>query len=313
MTAVLLEHVESRIHRSPDGCWIWTGTLDRTGYGRLNVGRHDDGRRLSQAAHRFVWEQTRGPIEPGLVLDHRCRTRACVNPDHLEPVEHLENLRRGARKGRSDHPSPTYRRRYPRDPATPWERLWRRVLVMPDGCWLWQGAQTTGYGSAWNGVRTVLTHRWVYERLVGPVPEGLVLDHLCRVRNCVNVLHLEPVTSGENTRRGPGSVTHCSRGHLLPPRTTTGPRRCRPCAAITFKAWSTGPGADKVRANSRRRQERRRKGCGPGAFNRAKTHCPQGHPYDAENTAIKSDGRRVCRACGREYTRRRREARKVAV
>jgi hypothetical protein len=72
-----------------DGCWLWTGYRDRSGYGFA-------GRRL---AHRVAYEWTKGPIPTGLDLDHLCRTPACVNPDHLEPVPHRVNILRG--EGRS--------------------------------------------------------------------------------------------------------------------------------------------------------------------------------------------------------------------
>lgn len=69
----------------------------------------------------------------------------------------------------------------------------------PGGCWLWTGSQDgKGYGKTGRG----RIHRIVYEELVGPIPDGLQLDHLCRVRNCVNPAHLEPVTGRENVRRG---------------------------------------------------------------------------------------------------------------
>ena len=72
-----------------------------------------------------------------------------------------------------------------------------------DDCWPWWGAiGSNGYGTATSDGFRVPAHRFVYERLVGPIPEGLVLDHLCRVRHCVNPRHLEPVANAENVRRG---------------------------------------------------------------------------------------------------------------
>lgn len=87
-------------------------------------------------------------------------------------------------------------------------------------CWIWQGGKKgDGYGSLfWNG-RAQPAHRVFYEELLAPIPEGLVLDHLCRVPACVNPLHLEPVTHRENILRGigPSATTHrtnqCKRGH----------------------------------------------------------------------------------------------------
>lgn len=68
-----------------------------------------------------------------------------------------------------------------------------------NGCWIWQrGMYQGGYGH----FRDNYAHRASYEMHVGPIPDGLVIDHLCRVRACVNPSHMEPVTSGENTKRG---------------------------------------------------------------------------------------------------------------
>lgn len=78
-----------RVDRRPAGCWLWTGTIAPNGYGYFAI----KGR--SQQAHRVAYELLVGPIPDGLDLDHLCRVRACVNPDHLEPVTRSENNRRG--------------------------------------------------------------------------------------------------------------------------------------------------------------------------------------------------------------------------
>ena len=70
-------------------------------------------------------------------------------------------------------------------------------------CWIWQGALGVGgYGALHREGRTQRAHRWMYKQFVGPIPEGAELDHLCRVRACVNPAHLEPISRAENVRRG---------------------------------------------------------------------------------------------------------------
>jgi hypothetical protein len=132
-----------------------------------------------------------------------------------------------------------------RPPTPEAERFWRHV-VKTDTCWLWTGsADRHGYGRFTLNdhrnikQRTKLAHRYAYEELIGPIPEGLVLDHVkargCANPSCVNPAHLEPVTQRENTLRGKAATkTHCKRGHLYDEAntgfTTQGHRRCRTCA-----------------------------------------------------------------------------------
>lgn len=124
---------------------------------------------------------------------------------------------------------------------TPQSRFWSKV-DKTDTCWLWTGAKIPkGYGRFWDGRRCAYAHRFAYELLVAPIPDGLSIDRLCRVPSCVNPAHLEPVTTRENNLRGVGIA----------------------------------------------------------AINIGKTHCPQGHPYSAENTYRYKSGPpyRKCRAC----------------
>jgi hypothetical protein len=116
------------------------------------------------------------------------------------------------------------------------ERLLAKAVLDENGCLLWTGTTTRGYGYIGAGARSAgvrKTHRAMYELLIGPIPKGLVIDHLCRVRNCMNPFHLEPVTSAENSRRRGLAVTHCPQGHERPQtRKPNGRRReCNVCKA----------------------------------------------------------------------------------
>lgn len=96
-------------------------------------------------------------------------------------------------------------------------RLEGKYVVALDGCWEWTAATVnTGYGTVYHDGAMRLAHRVSYERHIGPIPNGLVLDHLCRNVRCVNPAHLEPVTNLENLRRQWASTpepTHCRAGH----------------------------------------------------------------------------------------------------
>lgn len=99
--------------------------------------------------------------------------------------------------------------------------FWLRARPDHNGCWRWQGRHDShGYGSLRIAGKEIRAHRFAYELVVGPFPEGLVTDHLCRVRDCVNPDHLEAVTNVENIRRGDAGKalkphTYCHKGHLL--------------------------------------------------------------------------------------------------
>jgi hypothetical protein len=120
------------------------------------------------------------------------------------------------------------------------DRIAASVLV-GDECWNWIGERTPkGYGRMRHGSEREYAHRVLYELLVGPIPEGSQLDHLCRNRACVRPAHLEPVTCRENLMRGQtlaaenAAKTRCPRGHPYDEVNTyvdpSGARRCRVCA-----------------------------------------------------------------------------------
>ena len=86
----LIERIESNLLPEPNsGCWIWLGYV-ADGYGKIN------NKKGSTLVHRAMYEHVKGPVPEGLQLDHICRTRCCANPDHLEPVTQVVNVRRGA-------------------------------------------------------------------------------------------------------------------------------------------------------------------------------------------------------------------------
>lgn len=121
------------------------------------------------------------------------------------------------------------------------DRFWAKVN--PTGfCWEWTGyVHRSGYGAftPHEGETPQQAHRFAYELLIGPIPEGLVIDHLCRNKSCVNPDHLEPVTIQENTLRGYSESamnarkTHCKNGHEFTPENMwisgVGARLCRAC------------------------------------------------------------------------------------
>jgi len=125
-------------------------------------------------------------------------------------------------------------------------RFWSRV-EKTDTCWLWNAAlSSTGYGVFRVGGspgRLLYAHRFAYELVKGDIPEGLFLDHLCRVTNCVNPGHLEAVTPQINVDRGLGRKREkCAKGHIFEGdniylRPDTGARQCLTCKHEYWKIW----------------------------------------------------------------------------
>jgi hypothetical protein len=129
------------------------------------------------------------------------------------------------------------------------DKFAENVALDDDGCWIWLGPTVhNGYGRICVNSKPSMAHRWAYEHFVGPIPQGLQIDHLCRVRACCNPDHLEPVTPLENTRRGQGngSKTHCNYGHPFDDSNTVwikdGARKpcraCRECRRAFGREWT---------------------------------------------------------------------------
>ncbi len=129
-------------------------------------------------------------------------------------------------------------------------RFWAKVNKTSDyGCWLWTASKdSNGYGFFSNpGGRTpkmVRAHRLAYEMKNGPIPVGLVIDHICRTPACVNSDHMEVVSPAENTLRGIGPTaaqarrTHCPLGHIYDYAYPDGRRGCRKCMNRKTVEWS---------------------------------------------------------------------------
>jgi HNH endonuclease len=174
-------------------------------------------------------------------------------------------------------------------------RFWAKV-EKTETCWLWHGSTSScGYGCftirSTNYPSIVLsTHRMMYWMTYGRIPEGLEIDHLCRVRHCLNPLHLEAVTSRVNVLRGESSSaknaakTHCLRGHAFDNENTyirhCGHRMCRACA----------------------RQRKREYSNGPRIYVR-QTCCKRGHSLEDAYVYPKT-GSRICRECSKMRQRK---------
>lgn len=168
-----------------------------------------------------------------------CSQEGCKKPRRLHGLCSMHGTRL-VRNG-----SPTALRQLRFD-LPDWDKFWLRAVVQ-DGCWGWRGSLTSaGYAQFHlRGGGRAVGHRWLWEQLYGPVPEGLELDHLCRNRGCTNPDHLEAVTHRENVQRGLTPIvagnwqrarTECPKGHPYSPEntgiTTIGSsvrRYCRTC------------------------------------------------------------------------------------
>lgn len=132
----------------------------------------------------------------------------------LAPLSDENDRRRGRVKGQPMKFILNHNGKTKRNTLT--DILTRVEPVTESGCWIWMGyVGTGGYAQVHIAGKHWRVHRYLYEQLVGPIPSGLEIDHVCRVKCCVNPAHIEPVTPSQNISRQRASRTHCKRGHPL--------------------------------------------------------------------------------------------------
>lgn len=228
------------------------------------------------------------------------------------------------------------------------ERFWN-LVEKTDGCWLWLGTpDQNGYGAFHAHGEKWRAHRYSYTIMIGAIPDGLTIDHVCRTRLCVRPDHLEAVSPKTNSQRRSAVITHCPKGHEYTPENTgrsNGRRFCRICSRLASKLYERRKYAvpDDVVENKAKTHcpqgheyspentyvHRSKRACRTcmtlnmrsfrghpsnapiGVPNAEKTHCAQGHEFTPENTYIRKNGARVCRTCGRERALRKYHANKT--
>jgi hypothetical protein len=216
-------------------CWIWKKTINANGYGVLNNVLYKNKR-----AHRVSYEVFVGPIKDKMQINHVCKKRACVNPNHLEQITHAkngsrekarhhnslkthcirgheyneENTSRIIRKKGHDGwvlrscricrkiTSKQYRDGLSSKRPLLKQRFMDKVKKQNSGCWEWQASTFNGYGKFTYKGEMRLAHRVSYKIFKGEFDQNLVIDHMCCNRSCVNPDHLQVLTRQENSRIG---------------------------------------------------------------------------------------------------------------
>ena len=288
------------VHWSDYPCMLWwmgKAKKESNGYGVVRIDKSN------HQVHRASYRRFFGAPGRTLQIDHLCLKRNCFCPMHLEAVTPEENSRRAVHvrdhliisEHVSLHPPidyfPTHNLRREKTLYTDLVETLSRFIYDPTKDWReypcmeWNRATSNGYGVIGRHYTgKSLVHVIAFNHVIGIVPKGLELDHLCRNRSCYCPAHLEPVTHMENFLRGASPAytaaqkarTHCIRGHEFTPENTRFSlknRVCRQCAKDRRAATYIPHPAMPV------------------------TCCIHGHPYDSLNTGRYKDGKRFCKRC----------------
>lgn len=252
-----------RVESAENGCWEWQGSRRDNGYGSFAVKRA--GKWSYTTAHRIAYMDLVGDISPGNEIDHLCRNRPCVRPEHLEQVTVAENRRR--RDAGYSPPIPTNNAPLPTLPKPPPAAPKRNPKTH---CKNWHEYSVTGF-----------------------VVNGKGADgeprYTCKACRDEAAERRKQKRKAEGGKAAAAERTHCPMGHEYTEENTyrkpgTQHRECRTC----------------IRDRTRRNALANRLPGTRGAW-KSRTHCPHGHAYDEENTYIRpKTGHRVCRACARK-------------
>jgi len=214
-------------------CWEWKGAKSG-GYGNFVI----NGKQMR--AHRLSYQIFIGELRPKFQINHMCSNRSCINPEHLEQITHAENGSREkanhynarlthCKRGHEFNETNTrysirpnghngwklrqckicrkitsanYRKGLsPKRPELK-ERFMQKIEKRDNGCWEWIASKHLGYGKFKYKGEMRLAHRVSYEIFIKKIPLGLVVDHICYNKGCVNPDHLQLLTLKENSSRG---------------------------------------------------------------------------------------------------------------
>ena len=230
MRKELFENFYSKIKfNESNWCWDWLGSLNSGGYGQFSF------QNKTWKSHRMSYMLFKGVIPNDREIDHLCKNRKCCNPEHLRLVSASDNLR----NRNCNRVGVRYITKFG-------ENIEDRIFDKTDidlitQCWNFNGTpDKDGYGFTTFEYKTYKLHRFSHLLFKGEIPDGFVVDHLCKNRLCCNPEHLEAVSHSENMNRGnTGKNNHqslkeyCPKGHKYTPENTynnpKGSRECRIC------------------------------------------------------------------------------------